>query len=171
MSTTISRKAFEMELRWIADQQKAYLEAQEEHRARGHRHPYCFHGTYQWVDYDPICGGCEEGRPDECTSLEDVRGHLNEWYGTDYDEDHLLWRFAPVAWGADQVEVVKIHRYETWGVKNKHNDFCEVQAVCTLALASDGTEFEMTLGTDEMIIVDPEDALEMDRAKEFNDEW
>lgn len=27
----------------------------------GYRPRYCEHGTNQWVDYDPICGPCENG--------------------------------------------------------------------------------------------------------------
>ena len=30
-------------------------------KARGKRAPYCLHGSYQWVDYDAICTGCEDG--------------------------------------------------------------------------------------------------------------
>lgn len=28
---------------------------------RGYRPEFCIHGTYQWTDYDNICGGCEDG--------------------------------------------------------------------------------------------------------------
>lgn len=37
--------------------------AQEEREAaeQGFRPHYCIHGTNQWVDYDNICYGCEEG--------------------------------------------------------------------------------------------------------------
>lgn len=38
-----------------------YLEECESYRRDGFRPAYCEHGTYQWVDYDPICGGCEDG--------------------------------------------------------------------------------------------------------------
>lgn len=28
---------------------------------QGYRPERCIHGRYQWTDYDPICGGCEDG--------------------------------------------------------------------------------------------------------------
>lgn len=34
--------------------------AADMHR-QGFRPQVCIHGRYQWVDYDPICGGCESG--------------------------------------------------------------------------------------------------------------
>jgi len=33
----------------------------EEYRAEGKRPHYCPHGMNLWVDYDVICGACEEG--------------------------------------------------------------------------------------------------------------
>lgn len=152
MTTKMSRKAFEQTLKYFAQDQADYLAEVEEHRANGHRHPYCFHGTSRWVDYDAICGGCEEGHPDQHTSPEDVRKFYQEWYGVDYDGDDVLGSFDPIDWGTDTAEVVKIHDYENWGVRNEHNNFCEVQVRCTLALSSDGTEFEMVLGADELTI-------------------
>ena len=169
---SLTRKKFEMELLWITDQQKAYLRAQEEHRQKGHRHPYCFHGTYQWVDYDAICPHCEDSQPDEHSSPEEIRDWFNENYGTSYDDDHLLWRFKPIAWGDDTVEVVRIHRYEAQRVPGKVCTMDYHNVICTLALVSDGTEFEMAMGTDELIIADPEAELEQDRAEEFDgDVW
>lgn len=38
-----------------------HLEECEMDRKRGHRPHYCEHGTNLHVDYDPMCGGCEEG--------------------------------------------------------------------------------------------------------------
>lgn len=39
----------------------AFLADCEADRLRGFRPRHCEHGTYLWVDHDPICGGCEEG--------------------------------------------------------------------------------------------------------------
>lgn len=33
----------------------------ETDRKEGHRPHYCIHGMNLWVDYDPICGPCEDG--------------------------------------------------------------------------------------------------------------
>lgn len=33
----------------------------EQDRSNGHRPSHCEHGTYQWTDYDNICGPCEDG--------------------------------------------------------------------------------------------------------------
>lgn len=38
----------------------AYLEMVEDCARRKYRPEYCIHGTYQWTDYDNICGGCED---------------------------------------------------------------------------------------------------------------
>ena len=43
------------------DDHQEYLEKVESDRADGFRAKHCEHGTYQWVDWDPICGACEEG--------------------------------------------------------------------------------------------------------------
>lgn len=151
---SITRAKFEHLLEDLATNQAEFLEEREYHRSRGHRSPTCFHGTNQWVDYDPMCYGCEESHPDEYTSPEDARAFYNDWYGTDFQDDHLLWKFQPVAWGPDQVEVVKIHGYENWGIRNEFNDFSELQVICTLALVSDGTEFEMVMGAEELVLTE-----------------
>lgn len=150
MTTTINRKTFEAILEEFHENQEGYLEECKEYADSGHRHPYCFHGTSMWVDYDPMCGGCEEGRPNEYTSKGDARKFFQEWYEVDYDGDDLLGYFEPIAWGPDQVEVVKIHRYEAQRVPGKVCTMDYHNVICTLALVSDGTEFEMALATDEM---------------------
>lgn len=38
-----------------------YLDACEQDRRDGYRPHYCEHGKTQWVDYDNICGPCEDG--------------------------------------------------------------------------------------------------------------
>lgn len=151
---SITRKKFEELLADFHENQETYLQEREEHSARGHRHPYCFHGTSMWVDYDPMCNGCEESHPDEYTTPEEARKFFNEWYGTDYDGDDLLGSFFPIEWGIDQVEVVKIHHYEAWGVKDEHSNFSFLQAFCTLALVSDGTEFDLVIDASDLIVSD-----------------
>lgn len=148
---TISRKNFEAILEDFHENQEEYHAEVLAHRINGHRHPYCFHGTSMWVDYDPMCYGCEEGHPNEYTSKEDARKFFQEWYSVDYDGEDVLGYFEPIAWGTDQVEVVKIHHYEAQrlGADGPSPIDCH-NAICTLALVSDGMEFEMVLGTDEL---------------------
>lgn len=43
------------------DDYQEYLEKVESDRRKGFRAEHCEHGTYQWVDWDPICGPCEDG--------------------------------------------------------------------------------------------------------------
>lgn len=148
---TITRKDFEDLLEGFHKGQADYLRDCEEYREKGWRHHYCFHGTNMWTDYDPICGMCEESHPNERTTPEKARAWFNEWHGTSYDDDHLLGKFEPIAWGDDAVEVVKIHHYEMQRVGKVYPvDYHNV--ICTLALVSDGMEFEMVIGTDEMVI-------------------
>jgi hypothetical protein len=47
--------------RSLARGYEEYLEACEQDRREGHRPHYCEHGKTQWVDYDNICGPCEDG--------------------------------------------------------------------------------------------------------------
>ena len=148
----MSRKDFEAELRWFAGQQESYLEDQQEHRARGHRSPYCFHGTSMWVDYDPMCNGCESGHPNEHTTPEEARKYFQEYYEVDYDGDDVLGKFEPIAWGSERVEVVRIECYDSFVVKNEFNNICDPMVICTVALESDGTEVEMALGTEDLIL-------------------
>lgn len=154
MTITISRKDFEAIIEEFHENQEEYHAEVLAHRIRGHRHPYCFHGTSMWVDYDPMCGGCEEGHPNEYTSKEDARKFFQEWYDVDYDGEDVLGYFEPIAWGTDQVEVVNIHRYEAQRVPGKVCTMDYHNVICTLALVSDGAEFEMVLGTDELKITE-----------------
>jgi hypothetical protein len=39
-----------------------WAESAEEWRRQGYRPHYCPHGMNLWVDYDVICGACEDGR-------------------------------------------------------------------------------------------------------------
>lgn len=47
--------------RRYADHYAAYLAECEQDRRNGHRSHYCEHGMDLWVDWDPICGPCEDG--------------------------------------------------------------------------------------------------------------
>lgn len=167
---SITRKKFEMNLLDFVEAQKRYLAECEEYREKGWRHHYCFHGANMWVDHDCACGRCESSEPDEHTSLEDAREWFNEWYGTNYEADHLLWKFESMAWGGDQAEVIKIHRYEAQRIPGLYPiDYHNV--ICTLALLSDGTEFEMAMGTDELVLANEAERIEADMDEEFVDEW
>lgn len=44
-----------------AAQWAAYESDAAECAKQGYRPSHCFHGTYLWTDYDPICGPCEDG--------------------------------------------------------------------------------------------------------------
>lgn len=43
------------------DAYNAYLAEADRDLAEGHRPHYCEHGMNLWVDWDPICGACEDG--------------------------------------------------------------------------------------------------------------
>lgn len=45
----------------LAANYESYLDDCERDRNRKHTPHYCEHGTDQWVAYDNICGGCEDG--------------------------------------------------------------------------------------------------------------
>lgn len=38
-----------------------YLSDMEDLRKEGYGRSHCFHGTDLWVEWDPICGYCEDG--------------------------------------------------------------------------------------------------------------
>lgn len=60
MATATATLAFKISKKMEADYAE-FLADCEADRKRGHRPRYCEHGTYLWVDHDPICGGCEDG--------------------------------------------------------------------------------------------------------------
>lgn len=152
MAIPISRKTFEAFIKDFHERQERYLEEVAEYREEGYRHPRCFHGTSMWVDYDPMCFGCEESYPNEYTSKEEVRKFFQELYGVDYDGDDVLGYFEPIEWGADQVEVVKIHHYWVQNFRTGPSTYERMDCVeCTLALVSDGTEFDLFLETKDLI--------------------
>ena len=53
--------------------QEEYLREAKDMAEQGYRMPTCFHGTSQWVDYDVMCPGCEDGWVDEYSTEEEVR--------------------------------------------------------------------------------------------------
>lgn len=82
----------------------------ERHSAEGHSNPYCVHGTYQWTDYDNICGGCEndetpnhwdaerfaeiaqEEAESFCADLQKRYDEIRRfWVGTEVDADPGSW--------------------------------------------------------------------------------
>lgn len=83
--------------RSILDAQAAYLAEAEEMRAEGYRMPTCFHGTNQWVDYDAICGGCEDGAVNQYSTVAEVlaeardRAEAQEYReGQQRELDHVM---------------------------------------------------------------------------------
>ena len=48
----------------MAEQEAEYERMVEDCYRQGYRPHYCRHGRDLWVDYDVICGYCEEGDPD-----------------------------------------------------------------------------------------------------------
>jgi hypothetical protein len=47
--------------RQLAANYQDYLDECAEDAKNKHRPHYCEHGMNLWVDYDPICGSCEQG--------------------------------------------------------------------------------------------------------------
>jgi hypothetical protein len=63
-ATKISKQVLTLAMVIFKDYAKqwAEYEAQCEASAKdGYRPSHCFHGTYLWTDYDPMCGPCEDG--------------------------------------------------------------------------------------------------------------
>jgi len=60
---------------WVAvmARRAEYARECQDYRDQGHRPHYCIHGTDLWVDYDNICGGCEDSRSD--TEWADLVAH------------------------------------------------------------------------------------------------
>ena len=58
--------------------QKEYLREAEDMAEQGYRMPTCFHGTSQWVDYDVMCPGCEDGAVNEYSTEEEVQEYARE---------------------------------------------------------------------------------------------
>lgn len=54
------KMAAKLARRYWVDYQE-YLEEVESDYRKGYRAQYCEHGMNQWVDWDPICGPCEDG--------------------------------------------------------------------------------------------------------------
>lgn len=45
----------------LEQRDREYREECREYKEQGFAPHYCKHGTNLWVDYDPICPGCEDG--------------------------------------------------------------------------------------------------------------
>lgn len=71
---------------------KEYEEACESWAEQGYRPEYCFHGTYLWTDYDPICGRCEDS--DDWRNTEAKSIALAENALIDFDEHCKVARTA-----------------------------------------------------------------------------
>jgi hypothetical protein len=60
-------------LKALKERQRQYEEYCRDMAAQGYRPEVCFHGTNLWVDYDPICGPCEDGSPLARVALDTAR--------------------------------------------------------------------------------------------------
>lgn len=87
---TVAERAAVLE-RELLQRQVDYLESCREYGEQGYRHPECFHGTYQWVDYDPICGSCEEPETsiDQYSSEERVREFARELAEAEFEAERI----------------------------------------------------------------------------------
>lgn len=55
--------AAKLAMKYMQNYRQRLVEYEEEcrqDRAEGHRPHYCLHGMNLWVDWDPICGPCED---------------------------------------------------------------------------------------------------------------
>lgn len=64
MSTEVTRVALDflksIKANWAARIEEYAAECAQD-RKEGHRPSHCIHGAYLWVDWDVICGRCEDG--------------------------------------------------------------------------------------------------------------
>jgi len=61
MLTYMEKAVAKKVLRDLRDRDREYREDCEQAYRDGYRPHYCRHGMNLWVDYDPICGPCEDG--------------------------------------------------------------------------------------------------------------
>lgn len=66
-----------------------WLESCREDRAEGYSKSHCEHGTNLWVDWDPICGPCEDG-----ITMGDPVQRRRVALDTAYEEVRALTKFA-----------------------------------------------------------------------------
>lgn len=66
---TITRRASLEALHRIRAQRAEWEESAGQYAREGFRPRTCVHGTSLWVDYDPICGPCEDGLSDHEVAL------------------------------------------------------------------------------------------------------
>lgn len=83
--------------RSILAAQKQYLREAEDMALQGFRMSTCFHGANQWVDYDVMCPGCEDGAVNEYSTVAEVlaeardRAEAQEYReGQQREVDHLI---------------------------------------------------------------------------------
>lgn len=77
MALNVAQK--KMALTALKEGKARYAEYQrdmDDLRKEGYGPSHCFHGTSLWVDYDPICGYCEDGT----TLYEFALGIMHERY-------------------------------------------------------------------------------------------
>lgn len=88
--------------------QKEYLREAEEMAEQGYRMSTCFHGTSQWVDYDVMCPGCEDGAVDQYSTEEEVQEYAREAAAAEQRNlDHRRER--------DHAHALFVHEYVTAG--------------------------------------------------------
>ena len=63
----------------VAERDAAYAAEVAEYRDLGYRARYCPHGMNQWVDYDNICGPCEESLTPEQEATRLADDAYAEW--------------------------------------------------------------------------------------------
>ena len=66
----------------IAKRDTEWLDEAREYEKNGYRPHYCPHGTDLWVDWDPICGMCEEG----LTPLQEAVYYAMRWRRDDNEK-------------------------------------------------------------------------------------
>lgn len=88
--------------------QEEYLREAKEMAEQGYRMPTCFHGTSQWVEYDVMCAGCEDGWVDEYSTEEEVQEYAREQAEAEKRNlDHRRER--------DHAHALFVHEYVTAG--------------------------------------------------------
>lgn len=73
---------FRLALHIVKDLRKQDAEHEEECQEwarQGRRPHYCRHGMDRWVDYDNICGACEDPRSNYSIALDEASGILAEY--------------------------------------------------------------------------------------------
>lgn len=70
MALNSTQKKFALAaIKEIKAERASYEEEMDELRKQGYGPSHCIHGTSLWVEWDPICGYCEEGVSDYQVAL------------------------------------------------------------------------------------------------------